>query len=285
MDLALSGNATIVKRRGGPVNAKSRPPLGIAMNPDSPPCPVTPPSRGLLATLRDQLRARHYSLRTERAYLLWVRRFLRFHRGRHPRQMGAADIGAFLSWLATRGRVAAATQNQALAALLFLYRHVMEVDLPRLEDVVRAKTPRRLPTVLTESEVAALLARMEGETGLMARLLYGSGLRIAECLALRVKDIDFERGELLVRAGKGGKDRVTVFPSALAAPMREQLARSRHWYEQDRADGDRSPERFRQGAVRVWGTLGRLAPALTRFLRDCRHTLPARVDRARRALR
>ena len=207
------------------------------MEPESPRCPVSTPRPGLLSTLRAQVRVRHYSLRTERAYVHWVRRFIRFHGGRHPREMGANEVGAFLSSMATHGRVAAATQNQALAALLFLYRHVLEADLPWLNEVVRAKRPRRLPTVLTEAEVASLLSSMEGETALMARLLYGAGLRISECLALRVKDLDFERGELMVRAAKGGKDRVTVLPAALVAPLQAQLRVSREWFEADRAAG------------------------------------------------
>jgi integron integrase len=207
------------------------------MTPDSPSRPVSPARPGVLATLRDQVRARHYSLRTERAYLMWVRRFLRFHKGRHPREMGGAEVGAFLSSLATVGNVAAATQNQALAALLFLYRHVLEVELPWLAEVIRAKQPRRLPTVLTEEEVRALLARMDGEAGLMARLMYGAGLRISECLSLRVKDLDFGRGELMVRNAKGGKDRVTVLPAALAEPLRAQLAATRSVFEADRAAG------------------------------------------------
>lgn len=213
----VSGNATIVNWGHRPVNGISLPPLTIRMDPDSPPAPVSTRPPGLLAVLRERVRTRHYSLRTERAYLMWVRRFVRFHQGRHPRAMGAADVTAFLSSLAIRGRVAAATQNQALAAILFLYRHVLELDLPWLEGVVRARQPRRLPTVLTESEVQALLARMTGQEGLMARLLYGAGLRISECLALRVKDIEFERGELTIRDSKGGKDRVTVLPVALVA--------------------------------------------------------------------
>lgn len=227
--------AQVPQRRA--VNARPRPPLEIAMETDSPDRPAGAPRPGLLATLREQVRVRHYSLRTERAYVMWVRRFIRFHDGRHPREMGAEEVAAFLSSIATRGRVAAATQNQALAALLFLYRHVLEQQLPWLSEVVRAKQPRRLPTVLTESEVASLLSNMEGETGLMARLLYGAGLRISECLALRVKDLDFERGELMVRGAKGGKDRVTLLPAALAAPLQAQLRMARQWFDQDRAAG------------------------------------------------
>lgn len=151
------------------------------------------PRRGLLDALRDQVRSRHYSLRTERAYVLWVRRFIAFHGRRHPRELGAAEVTAFLSSLAVRGEVAASTQNQALAAILFLYRVVLQLDLPWLADVVRAKRPRRLPVVLAADEVTALLHRLEGLPGLMARLMYGTGMRISECVALRVKDLDLAR--------------------------------------------------------------------------------------------
>ncbi len=201
-----------------------------------PPCPVsTGPARpGLLAALRERLRSRHYSLRTERAYALWVRRFVVFHGRRSPRELGAREVTAFLSHLANHGRVAASTQNQALAAILFLYREVLRIDLPWLTEIVRAKRPRRLPSVLTEAEVMALLGRIDGLPGLMARLMYGTGMRISECAALRVKDVDLERREIVVRSGKGGKDRITVLPSSLLQPLREQLARSRTVFEADR---------------------------------------------------
>jgi integron integrase len=185
--------------------------------------------------MRERIRASHYSLRTERVYLHWVRRFVQFHGRRSPRELGAADVTGFLSSLATRDNVAAATQNQALAAILFLYRRVLELDLPWLSDVVRAKRPVRLPTVLTTGEVDSLLGHMKGETGLMARLMYGSGLRIGECVALRVKDVGLERRELVVRAGKGAKDRITMLPAALVEPMRGQLSYSRMVFERDRA--------------------------------------------------
>ena len=184
-------------------------------------CPAGQHRRaGLLAALRDALRAAHYSLRTERAYVLWTRRFVAVHGGRSPRDLGAAEVTSFLTSLAVRGQVAAATQNQALAAILFVYRHVLKVELPWLDEVVRAKKPRRLPVVLTVAEVDALLSRMEGVTGLMAKLMYGSGMRLTECVSLRVKDLDLERMQVLVREGKGGKDRVTVLPQALVRPLR-----------------------------------------------------------------
>lgn len=216
------------------------------------------PARGLIATLRDRIRAAHYSLRTERAYVLWVRRFIAFHGRRHPRQLGAHEVAAFLSSLAVEGRVAASTQNQALAAILFLYRQVLQMDLPWLEDVVRAKRPKRLPVVLSMAEVGALLGAMEGLHGLMARLMYGTGMRISECVALRVKDVDLGRREVFVRNGKGGKDRVTVLPMALVLPVREQLVAARAVFETDRLHqipGVEMPfaqDRKHPGASRSW---------------------------------
>ena len=205
------------------------------MQPSPSDCPVNPAHLGLFAVMRERIRAFHYSRRTERAYLHWARRFVQFHGRRSPRELGAADVTGFLSSLATRGQVAAATQNQALAAILFLYRRVLELDLPWLTEVVRAKRPVRIPTVLTVAEVDALLSQMKGETALMARLMYGSGLRIGECVALRVKDIDLERREVIVRAGKGAKDRVTMLPAALVEPLKGQLSYARVLFERDRA--------------------------------------------------
>jgi integron integrase len=187
--------------------------------------------------MRERIRGLHYSLRTERAYLYWARRFVQFHGRRSPRELGAADVTGFLSSLATRGNVAASTQNQALAAILFLYRRVLEMDLPWLTEVVRAKRPVRLPTVLTVAEMETLLSHMTGETALMARLMYGSGLRIGECVSLRVKDVDLERREVIVRGGKGGKDRVTMLPVALVEPLKGQLSYSHLVFERDRANG------------------------------------------------
>jgi integron integrase len=198
-------------------------------------CPDSNPAPGLFHVMRERIRAFHYSRRTERAYLFWVRRFVKFHGGRSPRELGAADVTGFLSSLATRGGVAASTQNQALAAILFMYRRVLDLDLPWLTEVVRAKRPVRIPTVLTVAEVDALLAHMKGETALMARLMYGSGLRIGECLALRVKDVDLERREVIVRAGKGGKDRITMLPAALVEPLKGQLSYSHVVFDRDRA--------------------------------------------------
>ena len=183
------------------------------------------------------IRSRHYSRRTEQAYGLWVRRFVHFHHLRHPQEMGAAEINAFLTHLAIESKVSASTQNQALAALLFLYRHVLGRDVGELGAVVRARTPDRLPVVLTRDEVRAVLAHLDGDTRLVASLLYGAGLRLAECLNLRVQDIDFSRSEVVVRRGKGGKDRVTMLPQSLQRPLREHLERVRRLHRRDLADG------------------------------------------------
>ena len=177
----------------------------------------------LLDQVRDTVRTLHYSIRTEEAYVSWVRKFILFHGKRHPAEMGEAEVGAFLTHLAVDRDVAASTQNQALGALLFLYREVLKIPLNWLDDVVRAKRPARLPVVLSREEVRAVLAGLEGEKGLAARLLYGSGLRLMECLRLRVKDIDFGQNRLIVRDGKGQKDRPTVLPESLTEPLRRQI--------------------------------------------------------------
>lgn len=166
----------------------------------------------LLDELRAAIRVRHYSRRTEEAYVRWTLRFVRFHGTRHPAEMGPAEVRDFLSHLASHADVAASTQNQALAALLFLYRHVLGREPGDLGEIVRAKRPARLPTVLSRDEVRRLLAHLHGPPSLVARLLYGSGLRLLEALRLRVKDLDFERFQLTVRDGKGAKDRVTMLP-------------------------------------------------------------------------
>lgn len=185
--------------------------------------------------MRDTLRVKHYSLRTEESYLGWVRRFILFHGKRHPREMGAPELTAFLTSLAVQGQVSAATQNQALAAVLFLYREVLQIELPWLDDVVRAKRPQRLPVVLSRGEVEQLLARLEGVIGLFVRLLYGTGLRLTEGLRLRVQDVDFERGEITVRGGKGNKDRITLLPRRLLEPLQAQRTVARALFEADRA--------------------------------------------------
>ena len=199
--------------------------------------PAHPPAPRLLARLREAIRVRHYSLRTERAYSDWVRRYIRYHGMRHPSQMGEAQVTAFLSSLANERHVSASTQNQALAAILFLYREVLRQEIPWLEGVVRARRPRRLPVVLTREEVDAVFEHMEGTHRLMARLMYGTGLRLMECLRLRVKDVDFGRREVIVRQGKGAKDRRTMFPAALVGDMRAHLRVVRLVFDADRARG------------------------------------------------
>lgn len=191
----------------------------------------------LLDRVRLALRSRHYSRRTEDAYLGWIRRFIIFHGKRHPAEMAEHEINAFLTHLAVDGRVSASTQNQALAALLFLYKHVVERRVGDLGEVVRARRPRRLPVVLTRDEVRQVLGRLRGDRWLMASLLYGSGLRLAECLALRVQDLDFERREILVRDGKGSKDRVTMLPGSLVEPLRAHLEQVRAVHAADISAG------------------------------------------------
>lgn len=195
------------------------------------------PAPRLLDQVRAACRVRHYSLRTERAYVGWIRRFILANGKRHPRDMGGAEVAAFLTGMATRGRVAASTQNQALSALLFLYRVVLEVELPWLDDVIRAKRPRRVPVVLSRDEAQRMLGALEGVHWLMACLLYGSGMRLMECLRLRVKDVDFARNEITVREGKGRKDRRVPLPATLRDGLQRQLARTRMLHEADLAVG------------------------------------------------
>lgn len=196
-----------------------------------------PPAPKLLDQVRDRLRLKHYSIRTETQYVQWIRRFIMFHDKRHPKEMGVLEVEAFLTHLAVEGRVAASTQNQALSALLFLYREVLGINLPWLDGVVRAKQPQRLPVVLTRQEVTGVLDRMNGLHGMMARLLYGTGMRLMECVRLRVKDVDFERAEILVRDGKGAKDRVTMLPQSLILPLQDHLRWRRQLFEDDKAKG------------------------------------------------
>jgi integron integrase len=180
---------------------------------------------------------RHYSLRTEDAYADWARRFILFHQKRHPLEMGAAEINQFLTHLAVAGNVSASTQNQAFSALLFLYRNVLQVDPGRIAGVIRANRPRRLPVVLTREEVRRVLAELDGTYRLMGQLMYGSGLRLLECLRLRVKDLDFGRGEIVVREGKGNKDRRTVLPAAVKPALAAHLERVKRLHEKDLAAG------------------------------------------------
>lgn len=193
--------------------------------------------RRLFDEVRRRIRLKHYSLRTEQAYVAWIRRFIAANGRLHPRQMDACHVQAFLSSLAVEGNVAAGTQNQALSAILFLYREVLDVELPWMEGIVRAKRPRRVPTVLSRNEARQLLAAMDGRPWLIASLLYGTGMRLMEALRLRVKDVDFARREIIVRDGKGGKDRRTMLPDSLAEPLRREMERARMLHLQDRAAG------------------------------------------------
>ncbi len=214
--------------------------------------------RSLVDETRRVMRLRHYSIRTEDAYVQWIRRFIRFSGGRHPREMGSEEIIAFLSHLAVEGKVAAATQNQALNAISFLYRRVLDREVGDLGSMARAKKRRHLPVVLTRSEVIDLLSRLEGVNRLAAGLMYGAGLRLMETVRLRTKDLDLERGELVVRNGKGGRDRITVLPARLVSPLRDQLAKVRALHQADLAEGfgsvflpDALARKFR-GADREW---------------------------------
>jgi integron integrase len=184
--------------------------------------------------VRAAIRLRHYSLRTEQAYVGWIRRYIRFHGVRHPDEMGSLEVVEFLSDLAVQGRVAASTQNQALSALLFLYREVLGRELEGLDSAVRASTPRKLPVVLTRDEVLAILEDLEGPMKLVAGLLYGSGLRLLECMRLRVKDVDFARRQITIREGKGNRDRAGLLPRRLEARLLAQLTDSRLIYDVDR---------------------------------------------------
>ena len=206
------------------------------VNPQSGPGDSSPPPR-LLDRLRQAIRVRHYSIRTEDTYADWARRFILFHGKRHPQELGASEVSAFLTHLAVDRSVAPSTQNQAKSALLFLYRVVLQVQLPWLDEVVAAKDQRRLPVVLTPSEVRALLHELNGTMGLVAALLYGTGMRLLEGLRLRIKDVGFERREILVRDGKGGKDRVTVLPENLVLPLQQQMARAKAQHDRDLGEG------------------------------------------------
>ncbi|ODU11030.1 MAG: integrase [Rubrivivax sp. SCN 71-131] len=220
---------------------------------------AAPAAPRLLDRVREEIRVRHYSIRTEAAYVDWIRRFVRFHGRRHPREMGAGEVTAFLTALAVERGVSASTQAQARAALLFLYRQVLGIDLPWLDEVVIARTLRRLPVVLTPGEVRALLAEMNGTMHLVAALLYGTGMRLLEGLRLRVKDVEVARREIVVRQGKGGKDRVTVLPENLILPLQQQMARAKALHDTDLAEGfgavwmpDALAIKYRH-APRAWG--------------------------------
>ena len=191
----------------------------------------------LLEQVRQSLRVKHYSLRTEEAYLYWIRYFIRFHNKRHPREMSGKEVEAFLTHLAIDRKVSPSTQNQALSAILYLYKKVLEVDLPWLNNVVRAKRKKHIPVVFTRMEVKQLLAQFDGTYWLLFSLIYGAGLRISECARLRVKDVDFHSKQLIIRDSKGSKDRVTVFPEPFIEPLRNHLARIKDLHEQDLRNG------------------------------------------------
>ena len=195
------------------------------------------PQSLLLEQVRSAIRVRHYSIRTEEAYVYVIRRFILYQQKRHPREMGVDEIRQYLSHLATEGQVAASTQNVALAALLFLYREVLQIDLPLIDGVERAKRPQRVPVVLTTGEVKRVLAQLTGTHHLMASLLYGAGLRLMECVRLRIKDLDFDYRQITVRDGKGEKDRRTILPAPLIEPLRRHLSKVRLQHEEDVARG------------------------------------------------
>jgi integron integrase len=210
----------------------------------------------LMDEVRRKLRLRHYSLRTEQAYVGWVRRFIVANGKKHPLTLGGEEVESFLSTLATEGNVAAGTQNQALSALLFLYRVVLGVDLPWMSSVVRAKRSRRVPTVLSQDEAVRLMAAMNGRAWLVAALLYGTGMRLMEGLRLRVKDVDFARNEICIRDAKGGKDRRTMLPRSLIEPLQREIERARILHAKDLADGG--------GAVWLPHALARKYPRASR---------------------
>ena len=199
--------------------------------------PIDGKPKKLLDRVRDTMRLKHYSLRTERTYCAWIKRYIHYHGTRHPSEMAEEEMTDFLTYLARDGYVAASTQNQALSALLFLYKEVLKQEIGWLENVERAKKPARLPVVLTRDEVHKLFAHLHGVPRLMAGLLYGSGLRLMECVRLRVKDIDFGYARITVRDGKGAKDRVTMLPVNLAAGLQRHLQKVKAQHEQDVEDG------------------------------------------------
>ncbi len=218
------------------------PPVAPARRATLRPAPALPPlpalhSVKLLDRLRERIRLLHYSRRTEEAYVHWARAFIRFHDLRHPADMGAEQVQGFLAWLASERGVSASTHKQALSALLFLYTKVLALPLPWLSELGRPRVQRRLPVVLAAHQVAAVLAMLQDEQRLFGQLLYGTGMRISEALQLRVKDVDFEHHTLVVRAGKGGKDRPLMLPQSLVQPLRSQLAHARQLWLQDQAQG------------------------------------------------
>ena len=221
--------------------------------------PASPLKPRLLDQVRQAIRTRHYSYRTEKAYIHWIKRFIFFHDKRHPTEMGEAEIGRFLSSLATDSHVSASTQNQALNALLFLYRQIVKKDIGYVDGVVRAKRPHRLPVVLTRQEVRTILGCLDGSDWIMVMLLYGAGLRLMECLRLRVKDIDFASNQIVVRAGKGDKDRHTMLPAAVKEPLAKHLDLIKQQHQRDLERGlgrvalPNALERKYPNAGKEWG--------------------------------
>ena len=228
------------------------------MAPTIPPS-VPPGNPKLLDRVRDVIRRKHYSFRTEQIYTDWIRRFILFHGKRHPSEMAETEVTQFLTYLAREGKVAASTQNQALSALLFLYKEVLKQEIGWLDQVERAKRPSRLPVVLTKEEVHKLFQHLHGTHRLMAGLLYGSGLRLMECIRLRVKDVDFGYANIVVREGKGAKDRVTMLPINLAQALERHLQRVKVQHEEDLEAGfgrvylPTALERKYPNADREWG--------------------------------
>jgi integron integrase len=213
----------------------------------------------LLDQVRDKCRVKHYSIRTEYSYTAWIKRYILFHGKRHPKEMGAEDIEAFLTHLAVEGNVAAATQNQAKSALLFLYKEVLVIELPWLDNITQAKIPKRLPVVLTIAEVESLLSHLKGTHLLISNLLYGGGLRLMEAVRLRVKDVDFATNEILVREGKGFKDRVTMLPEAISSSLKVHLAKVKALHDEDVSQGNGEVylpfalDKKNPGSARDWG--------------------------------
>jgi len=194
----------------------------------------------LLDLVSQQIRVKHYSIRTEKSYVSWIKQFIRFHDLKHPKDMGLVEVESFLTYLAVTRNVSSSTQNQALSALLFLYRHVLDIKLPNVENVVRAKLPENLPVVFTREEAYAVIQRLDGTLQLMVQLLYGSGLRLMECVRLRVKDIDFSYKHIIVRNGKGAKDRITVLPEFLITPLTLHLENIKHLHKEFLSRGEGS---------------------------------------------
>ncbi len=246
-----------------------------------PPVPL-PAKKKLLDQVRDMIRLKHYSRHTEDTYVDWIKRYILFHHKRHPKDMGAPEIEQFLTYLAVDLNVAASTQNQAYSAILFLYRYVLQIDLPETINAIRAKKPQRLPTVLTRDEVHRLFDELTGTHRLIAQLLYGSGLRLMEGLRLRVKDIDFEKREIIVRDPKGGHDRITMLSASLVAPLQDHLRLVKRQHDDDVRQGygavylPAALDRKYPNAAREWGWQY-IFPA-DRLSRDPR-TLPSPAGR------